>query len=191
MARGLRSKPTQPVESDSAEKKYDIPGVDFHQSLTWRPGKAIPVADLLSRLQALRAQLSKFEDEQVDSRLWTTLAGDLAHANLLGHKDKGVRAWTISCIIDVLKVCAPDAPFQENALKVTSYKQIRASINPISGHFHRHHHHDNPSPRRSVECLQRTACLHSPLTVRNAEHSAPGRCRKSRPADYQPLLTRF
>ncbi|ETN43045.1 uncharacterized protein HMPREF1541_02203 [Cyphellophora europaea CBS 101466] len=117
MARGLRSKPSHQAEDAPSEKVYDVPGLDYSQSLTWRPGKAIAVGDLLGRLQALRAQLSNFEDEQVDSRLWTGLAGDLAHANLLGHKDKGVRAWTISCIIDVLKICAPDAPFQANALK--------------------------------------------------------------------------
>jgi sister chromatid cohesion protein PDS5 len=118
MARGLRSKPTQPAENEPAEKNYDIPGLDFNQNLTWRPGKAIAVADLLTRLQALRAQLANFEDEQVDGRQWTALAEDLAHTNLIGHKDKGVRAWAVSCIIDVLKVCAPDAPFQEKALKV-------------------------------------------------------------------------
>ena len=118
MARGLRSKPTRSTEDAPSDKSYNIPGLDFNQSLTWRPGKAIPVADLLARLQDLRSQLATFEDEQVDSRLWTGLAGDLAHANLLGHKDKGVRAWTVSCIVDVLKICAPDAPFQNNALKV-------------------------------------------------------------------------
>lgn len=118
MARGLRSKPTQPAGDEPSDKAYDIPGLDFNQSLTWRPGKAIPVGDLLARLQSLRAKLSDFEDDQLDARLWTNLAGDLAHANLLGHKDKGVRAWTVSCIIDVLKLCAPDAPFQANALKV-------------------------------------------------------------------------
>jgi sister chromatid cohesion protein PDS5 len=119
MARGLRSKPTQPAESESADKAYDVPGLDFNEALTWRPGKAIPVGDLLTRLQTLRTKLAKFEEEQVDSHQWTSLAEDLANNNLIGHKDKGVRAWAISCVLDVLKICAPDAPFQQNALRVS------------------------------------------------------------------------
>lgn len=116
--RGLRSKPARQSQGALAEKAYDIPGLDFDQPLTWRPGKAIAVADLLERLQDLRNQLGQFEDEQVDSRLWTGLAGDLANGNLLGHKDKGIRAWTVSCILEILKICAPDAPLLDHHLKV-------------------------------------------------------------------------
>lgn len=118
MARGLRSKPSNnPTEDTSTEKSYDIPGLDFHQTLAWKPGKAIPIADLLGRLKDLRDRLSQFEDDQVDSRLWTGLSNDLVNGNLLGHKDKGVRAYTAACVIDVLKICAPDAPFQTYQLK--------------------------------------------------------------------------
>ena len=105
-------------EVAQSENRYDIPGLQFEDTLTWRAGKAIPVADLLVRLQKLAAELRKFDLDQVDSRAFTTLAHDLANANLLGHKDKGVRAWTVSCIVDVLKICAPDAPFLEAQLKV-------------------------------------------------------------------------
>lgn len=116
MARGLRSKPGQ-ADHAQDEIAYEIPGLDFSQTLTWRPGKAIAVADLLSRLKDLHSKLTSHDDDNVDSRQWTALAGDLANSNLLGHKDKGVRASTVSCIVDVLRICAPDAPFQDNQLK--------------------------------------------------------------------------
>ena len=177
MARGLRSKPSHQAEDAPSEKVYDVPGLDYSQSLTWRPGKAIAVGDLLGRLQALRAQLSNFEDEQVDSRLWTGLAGDLAHANLLGHKDKGVRAWTISCIIDVLKICAPDAPFQANALKVGLLNGTVLQLElTLLGYLHCHHQYHHSSAVRPYQCLQRATCLHPTFFIRVAEYPSPGRC---------------
>ena len=111
------------VEDSSDTKHYDIPGFNFSHSLTWRPGKAIPVADLLSRLEELSNQLRAYDEDQVDSGKFTSLAQDLTNANLLGHKDKGVRAWAISCVVDVLKACAPEAPFSDRQLKVCA--QVR------------------------------------------------------------------
>ena len=102
------------------DRRYDIPGLKFDESLSWRAGKAISVGDLLSRLQSLAAELRNYDLDLVDSRAFTPLAQDLANANLLAHKDKGVRAWTVSCVVDVLKICAPDAPFIQGQLKVRS-----------------------------------------------------------------------
>ncbi|KIW40584.1 uncharacterized protein PV06_07769 [Exophiala oligosperma] len=112
-----RPRNTAAAGSTQQDHRYEIPGLHFDDTLTWRAGKPIPVADLLARLQKLAAELRKYDLDQVDSRAFTTLAQDLANANLLGHKDKGVRAWTVSCIVDVLKICAPDAPFIEGQLK--------------------------------------------------------------------------
>ncbi|KAK5240388.1 Sister chromatid cohesion protein pds5, partial [Exophiala xenobiotica] len=105
------------ADSAQNEPRYEIPGLQFGDTLTWRAGKPIPVGDLLARLQKLASALRNYDVDQVDSRAFTTLAHDLANANLLGHKDKGVRAWTVSCIVDVLKICAPDAPFIDGQLK--------------------------------------------------------------------------
>lgn len=118
MAKGLRSKPSRKSQDASTEKAYDIPGLDFDQPLAWKPGKAIPIADLLDRLKDLREKLAQFDEDQVESRLWTGLAGDLANSNLLGHKDRGIRAYAVTCVLDVLKICAPDAPFLNHQLKV-------------------------------------------------------------------------
>ncbi|KIW69933.1 hypothetical protein PV04_02247 [Phialophora macrospora] len=112
-----RLRNTATAEAAPKEHRYDIPGLRFNEPLSWRAGKAIPVGDLLTRLQKLATELRNYDLDQVDSRAFTTLSQDLANANLLAHKDKGVRAWTISCIVDVLKICAPDAPFIEGQLK--------------------------------------------------------------------------
>ncbi|OAP64142.1 hypothetical protein AYL99_00114 [Fonsecaea erecta] len=106
-----------PGEAAHGSGRYNIPGLQFNETLTWRAGRPLGVADLLARLQTLAAQLRNYDLDQVDSRAFTTLALDLANTNLLGHKDKGVRAWTVSCIVDVLRICAPDAPFVEAQLK--------------------------------------------------------------------------
>ena len=108
------------VEDSLDAKQYDIPNLNFNQSLTWRPGKAISVADLLSRLENLSNQLRAYDEDQVASSKFASLAQDLTNAILLGHKDKGVRAWAISCVVDVLKACAPEAPFSDGQLKVCS-----------------------------------------------------------------------
>lgn len=112
----LRQQAVQPVERETL---YDIAGLNFNEPLSWRPGKAIPVGDLLSRLRNLNTQLRSLDqDQDASSEQFVPLAVDLSHPNLLGHKDKGVRALALSCIVDVLKTCAPEAPFSTDQLKV-------------------------------------------------------------------------
>lgn len=93
--------------------------LQFNEPISWRVGRAaIPIADLLERLQTLAQELRKFEQEEVDAGSLTKVSQELAAPQLLAHKDKGVRAWVGCCIVDVLRLCAPDAPFTGNQLKV-------------------------------------------------------------------------
>lgn len=105
-------------------RAYNVPGLDFDEPLTWRAGKAIPVADLLTRLQKLGAELRNLEQGEIAAAELTKLAQDLAHSNLLGHKDKGIRAWVLCCIVDILNICAPDAPFNPGQLKVSGLRKM-------------------------------------------------------------------
>lgn len=92
----------------------------FNQPLSWRVGRsAIPIADLLQRLQTLAHELRHIEQEEVDKNSLKKVSQELATGHLLAHKDKGVRAWTACCIVDILRLCAPDAPFTGNQLKVS------------------------------------------------------------------------
>lgn len=108
---------TEVVEAE--EPSGDLSRLKFNQPLTWRVGRgAIPIADLLQRLQTLAQELRKMEQEEVEKDSLKKVSQELATAQLLAHKDSGVRAWATCCIVDVLRLCAPDAPFTGNQLKV-------------------------------------------------------------------------
>jgi len=93
----------------------------FHEALSWRAGKPIPIGELLRRLQSLSKELNDTDQEEADRESLIPVAKELAAANLLGHKDKGVRAWTACCTADILRLCAPEAPFTAGHLKVSSH----------------------------------------------------------------------
>ena len=103
------------AQPEEEEAVYNIDGLNFHEPLSWRAGKPIAVADLFTRLQKLSNELRTLE--QVEVKDIAKLAQDLVHPNLLGHKDKGIRAWTVTCVVDVLNICAPNAPYRPHQLK--------------------------------------------------------------------------
>ncbi|KAJ6133988.1 Armadillo-like helical [Penicillium sp. IBT 18751x] len=108
-----RTRPPADADEDSG-----LRGLSFNQPLSWRVGRsAIPIAELLERLQTLAQELRKLEQEEIDKESLRKVSQELASAHLLAHKDKGVRAWATCCIVDVLRLCAPDAPFTRNQLK--------------------------------------------------------------------------
>lgn len=92
--------------------------LQFKEPLSWRAGKPIAVGVLLSRLETLSKELRGMEQETVDKDSLTPVAKELATHNLLAHKDQGVKAWTACCLADVLRLCAPDAPYTTSQLKV-------------------------------------------------------------------------
>ncbi|KAK2774902.1 hypothetical protein FQN53_003378 [Emmonsiellopsis sp. PD_33] len=102
----------------------------FNDTLSWRAGRAIPVADLLERLESLALELRQLDQEETDKDSLTNVSQELASGHLLGHRDKGVRAWTACCVVDILRLCAPNAPFTGNQLKraLTAVKDIFTTI---------------------------------------------------------------
>lgn len=100
------------------EAQGESPGLQFNEPLSWRAGKPIAIADLLRRLQALSKEMREMEQEENDRDSFTAVAKELASPNLLAHKDKGVKAWTACCLVDILRLCAPDAPYTGHQLKV-------------------------------------------------------------------------
>ncbi|KAL9107276.1 MAG: hypothetical protein Q9227_007818 [Pyrenula ochraceoflavens] len=107
--------------SQGEEAAPYIPGLVYNQPLSWRAGKPIPVAELLERLQKLHNELRKIEQHQDQegpkAEDYTRAAQDLANQNLLAHKDKGVRALTCCCLMDVMRICAPNAPLKLGQIK--------------------------------------------------------------------------
>jgi hypothetical protein len=107
-----------PRRGAEVPEEPQLGGLTFNEPLSWRAGKAIPTGDLLRRLDALSNELREMDQEETDKDSLKNVAKDLVGQNLLGHKDKGVRALTACCLVDVLKICAPDAPFTGSQLKV-------------------------------------------------------------------------
>jgi sister chromatid cohesion protein PDS5 len=117
-----RSAATEVIERE--EPRLAI--LQFNDPLSWRAGRAIPTADLLRRLETLFGELQELDQGEVDKDSLTKVAKELVGQNLIGHKDKGVRAYTACCLVDVLKICAPDAPFTASQLRVCYSSQIKS-----------------------------------------------------------------
>jgi sister-chromatid-cohesion protein PDS5 len=129
-----RQAPSSTAEVVEPEKEQGgLEKLRFNEPLSWRVGKsAIAVADLLDRLQTLAQELSKMEQDEIDKGSLRKVSQELANGHLLAHRDKGVRAWTTSCIVDILRLCAPDAPFTGNQLKVSQIPVDSTFCEPLN-----------------------------------------------------------
>ena len=129
--------PTRAAASAATEMEVgvlqrNLPGLQFKEDLSWRAGKSIAIADLLRRLQALHKEMRDMEQEEIDRDSFTKVAKDLASPNLLAHKDKGVKAWTACCLVDLLRLCAPDAPYTGQQLKVSSHYERNGVVGSVA-----------------------------------------------------------
>ena len=106
------------AEVEEQEQDTGASKLQFNEPLTWRPGKPIPIDTLLKRLDRLTKELSEMDQETIDPTSLTKIAKEVASHQLLTHKDKGVRAYAACCVVDILRLCAPDAPFTPSQLKV-------------------------------------------------------------------------
>jgi len=119
MARGHRRALNQEqIEAVSDEEIQDAGNpLQADEPLTWRAGKAIAVSDLLRRLKTLAEELQSIEQEDANRESLVPKAQELASTQLLGHRDKGVKAWTMACIVEMFRLLAPDAPYKAGQLK--------------------------------------------------------------------------
>ncbi|KXX74998.1 Sister chromatid cohesion protein pds5 [Madurella mycetomatis] len=111
--------PRRSAAAEVEEQEHEDGSVklQFNEPLTWRPGKPIPIDTLLKRLDRLTKELAEMDQEETDTSSLTKVAKEVASHQLLNHKDKGVRAYTACCVVDILRLCAPDAPFTPSQLK--------------------------------------------------------------------------
>ena len=133
--RGATAVSTATVEaSEEDESLSTAPRLKFSESLSWRVGKPIATGELLRRLQAFSKELQGLEQGQVDNEALAKYAPHLVPTNILSHKDKGVRAWAACCLVDILRLCAPDAPFttpQLNANTLPNIISVRRYTNVV------------------------------------------------------------
>ena len=85
-----------------------------------RANKPIATTELIKRLTSLSEQLIDVDQDNpaIKGQLEKTIAPQLVDKNLLQHKDKGVKSYVAVCIVEALRICAPDAPFSASQLKV-------------------------------------------------------------------------
>lgn len=105
-------------QAEEQEEERDAEGIRFNEPLSWRAGKPIATTDIVKRLDKLSKELTELDQDWEHKDSLTKVAKDLCSANILGHKDKGVKAFAACCLVDILKICAPDAPFTPSQLKV-------------------------------------------------------------------------
>ncbi|KAI3395513.1 hypothetical protein diail_1230 [Diaporthe ilicicola] len=104
-------------EEEPQEEERDNDGLQFNEPLSWRAGRPIPTTELHKRLDTLAKELAELDQDWEHKESLTKVAKELCSANILGHKDKGVKAYAACCMVDILKICAPDAPFTPSQLK--------------------------------------------------------------------------
>jgi len=106
-------------EQEEAEEETSGNGLQFNESLTWRAGNKPATGELLRRLKVLGEELQEMEQgDDVDRDALTRYAKELVHPNLLQNKDKGVKAHAVHCLADIFRLCAPEAPFSAQQMKV-------------------------------------------------------------------------
>jgi sister-chromatid-cohesion protein PDS5 len=115
------ARPSRTPQDDEDVEEAQAPSnsLQFNETISWKPGKPIPLNTLIKRLAALHKELSELEQEDVDRASLATAARDLAHVHLLHHRDEGVKALASCCLADMLRLHAPDAPYTANELRVS------------------------------------------------------------------------
>ncbi|KAF9429774.1 hypothetical protein BGZ94_009542 [Podila epigama] len=75
-------------------------------------------AELLKKLKELHTELEGLDQENVDASSLSTVAKALVEPAIANYKDKGVRIYAACCIADLLRLYAPDAPYNKTNLKI-------------------------------------------------------------------------
>lgn len=90
----------------------------FDEVLISTATEPISTKDLLTRLERLYNKLSELDQEEVDTSSLEKIKDDLVNRKLLKHTNKGVQAYVSCCIADILRLYAPDAPYNDSTLQL-------------------------------------------------------------------------
>ncbi|WPK25580.1 hypothetical protein PUMCH_002900 [Australozyma saopauloensis] len=76
----------------------------------------IPTKELLLRLQKIADTLSGIDQDDASTEDFRALAENLANKKLLANKNVGIRSYACCALTDILRLFAPDAPFEPETL---------------------------------------------------------------------------
>ncbi|KAJ9425171.1 sister chromatid cohesion protein PDS5 [Fusarium oxysporum] len=126
-----RRRVEKPAQQDQEEEQHEERDHDseneeegeqrslaFDEEISWKPAKPIPTSTLIKRLDKLSKELSDLDQGAADLDSIRDVAKQLGHRNLLQHKDGGVKAYTACCLVDILRLFVPDAPFTDDQIKM-------------------------------------------------------------------------
>lgn len=113
------SEQDEPEQASEPEAEGEQHSLQFNEELSWRPAKPISTGVLLGRLERLSRELAELDQGSTNLESLKDVASKLGHRNLLQHKDRGVKAYTACCLVDILRLYVPDAPLTDDQLKVS------------------------------------------------------------------------
>ncbi|GAA5964059.1 hypothetical protein JCM3765_000885 [Sporobolomyces pararoseus] len=109
----------------------------FKQSLL----KVASNSELTKRLKTLHDELRDFDQDLIDPTSLDKVARELVHPSLLLHKDKAVKAFAGCCLVDILRLYAPEAPYTQVELQslfeflVRQFKKVGEPKDPHQSEY--------------------------------------------------------
>ena len=88
----------------------------FMEEIVSTAAQPIPTKELLTRLNDLHKELSILEQDHVDLISLERVKDDLINKKLLKNTNKGIQIYVSCCLADILRLYAPDAPYDETSL---------------------------------------------------------------------------
>ncbi|GAA6017525.1 hypothetical protein JCM11491_006853 [Sporobolomyces phaffii] len=99
-------------------------------------------AELTKRLKTLHEELRDFDQDLIDPSSLDKVARELLDPSLLLHKQKAVKAFTGCCLVDILRLYAPEAPYTQRDLEslfqflVGQFKNVGDPENPHQAEYY-------------------------------------------------------
>lgn len=112
--------------------------LSFNERLISTARKPVSTKELLSRLEVLSDELSSLDQDEVDSNSLEHAKSELINRKLIHHSNAGVQSYTACCIVDILRLYAPDAPYSAPELSQVFrlfFRQLNGLLDPENGYY--------------------------------------------------------
>ncbi|PVU88709.1 hypothetical protein BB559_005438 [Furculomyces boomerangus] len=78
--------------------------------------KLVPTQELFNELKKTSKELSLLDQEYVDARSLKDVAKQLVSNLIISHQSQAVQAYSACCLVDILRLFAPEAPYNDSEL---------------------------------------------------------------------------